>query len=226
MAALTLMNAPQVSPHAERAHAMKNCLGVITMVAELLRKEASQTDHERLERLRRAASRLCSLLEADLVEDTEPRGHSLSKQTSCSVDTLVRSVVDTVADRAENANVYVAFDCEGGQIEGDQAALSECLLNLLVNAIDASRAGGVVCVSTQITGRGDQVWTVRDDGRGIAVDQLQELGRPQSSRTRGGWGIGLAVVQHTITDHGGVLHVQSREHAGTTFTIWLPRKRG
>jgi signal transduction histidine kinase len=222
----TLSIAPRLSAHAERAHAMKNCLAVISMVTELLESEACHTDPDRLGRLRRATARLGALLEEDLLDGFQRSRRAPGVQPSCSVEAVVRFVADHVADRAEKARVRVIAQCEGGVIEGDESALSECLLNLMVNAIDASASGGAVFLSTRATRDGNQLWTVRDTGHGIPVDQLYELGRPFASRTRGGWGLGLALVQRTLIDHGGLLHVQSHEGAGTTFSIWLPSDRG
>ena len=83
--------------------------------------------------------------------------------------------------------------------------------------VEASRAGDLVAIR------------VRDRGLGIASDEQRQIFdkffRASSAKTADakGTGLGLAMVQHTVTAHGGKLLVESQLEAGSTFTILLPR---
>jgi signal transduction histidine kinase len=95
--------------------------------------------------------------------------------------------------------------------------------NLLSNAIRFSRAGGVVdCRVSEEGGRATLV--VRDYGRGIGVEFLPHVFEPFSSEYGcGGSGLGLAVVQHVIREHGGSVRAESAgREQGATFIVILP----
>jgi cell cycle sensor histidine kinase DivJ len=93
-----------------------------------------------------------------------------------------------------------------------------------------SQDQGTVTVS--LTDLGDTVaMSVRDEGIGIPAEVLARIGQPfeQASNNpmlaREGTGLGLSVVKALVGEHGGEMAVESREHAGTTITITLPRRQ-
>lgn len=65
---------------------------------------------------------------------------------------------------------------------------------------------------------------VTDSGKGIAPDQLEAIFTPYFTTKADGTGLGLAVVQNIIEQHGGTIRVTSVEGKGTVFTLWLPSK--
>src|SRR5262249_33817716 len=96
-------------------------------------------------------------------------------------------------------------------------------INLVRNAADAVsvKGGGHVVLRTR--GEEDRVEiSVEDDGVGIASDVLPRLFDPFFSTKEGGNGLGLALTQQIIRDHGGDIHVASRVGRGTTFTLSVP----
>ena len=106
----------------------------------------------------------------------------------------------------------------------DAAQLRQCLINLVRNAADAiaGKTGHV----TLRTGRvGDRVViSVEDDGIGIPADVLPRLFDPFFSTKDTGSGLGLALTQQIVKDHGGDLAVSSTVGRGTTFTVSVPAK--
>lgn len=219
--AITLWNGAAVSPRTARSHAMKNCLSIISAVAQLVDPELSTESRERMRRLHAAAFRLRDLVADDLGEEGS-RQHKTTKK-SVSVNSLATSVADRLADRAEASGVKLVIECDGGAVDGDEDSLKELLFNLLANAIEATPEGGAAFLTTHEQADGDQIWMVRDTGGGIPADQLTDLGRPLSSRKSGGFGLGIAIAQGTVAMHGGLLHVESSIVSGTTISIWLPR---
>ncbi|HEX7716352.1 MAG TPA: HAMP domain-containing sensor histidine kinase [Marmoricola sp.] len=112
-------------------------------------------------------------------------------------------------------------------VRADSDRLHQAVGNLLANAARYCRPGDRVRVAVRPEGR-DAVLEVVDSGPGIAADELphvfERLWRGRSAREVAGSGIGLAVAREIVTAHGGTIEATSREGAGTTITIRLPRR--
>ncbi len=100
------------------------------------------------------------------------------------------------------------------------------MLNVVTNAIDAcdQRDDGVVTVRTeQLPSVGTVQVVVEDNGIGIDADSLKQLFNPFfSSKGSKGTGLGLAVSQKILKEHGGRIHVESRPGEGSRFTLEIP----
>ena len=113
-------------------------------------------------------------------------------------------------------------------VDGDAIRLEQVVCNLVTNALKYTPRGGHVEVS--VSGRsGAAVLVVRDDGIGIPPDQLDSIFEvfnqaPTSlDRTKGGLGLGLALVRALVNMHGGVVEAYSTgAGTGSTFTVTLP----
>lgn len=219
-AGITLLSGPEISPRATRAHAMKNCMSVVIAVARLVERELSGESRVRLRRMQEAMWRLRDLVNEDLSADAGAAAAVAKAQPSC-IAKLVERTTEAVADRAAEAHVEVFIQCGGGHLVCNEGALTEALLNLVTNAIEAS-PGGAVFLATYITNAGDQYWVLRDTGIGMTAHELAELGRPFRTTKAGGSGLGLALARTVVADHGGLLGVESEVGVGTTVSVWLP----
>jgi two-component system phosphate regulon sensor histidine kinase PhoR len=123
---------------------------------------------------------------------------------------------------------------EGGagvRIAGTEAELFGAMLNLVVNAVHYTPAGGTIRVLWQRRPQGGGVFEVRDSGIGIAREHLARLGerfyRVDDGRSRGtgGTGLGLAIAKHTVQRHGGELQCDSEPGKGSTFRLVFPASR-
>jgi signal transduction histidine kinase len=101
------------------------------------------------------------------------------------------------------------------------------LINLVLNALDATPAGGRITITA--TGarrdRGDGVAiAVTDTGTGIAAGLLPRVFDPfLTTKPRGsGTGLGLAICRDIVRAHGGHISVESTLGSGSTFAVWLP----
>jgi len=116
----------------------------------------------------------------------------------------------------------------GSLVLGDSLRLQQVASNLLGNALKFTSAGGRVGVVLRRKGS-MQVLEVADDGQGIEPEMLNGLFDPfrqgdvSSRRRHGGLGLGLALVHHIVTMHGGQVEAQSAgKGRGATFTVTLP----
>lgn len=116
-------------------------------------------------------------------------------------------------------------------LRGDRRVLTQILNNLLSNAIKFSHASGRVELSAARGRQGTIDITVRDDGIGIAPDELERLMRPferadrQEVRRAEGTGLGLYLCQTLVRLFGGTLKIDSMPGRGTTASITFPSER-
>ena len=111
---------------------------------------------------------------------------------------------------------------------GDEGLLRQALLNLVRNAAEAcaeTATGGQVLLRGEVvrTGEGGtQRIVILDNGPGIEHDALSKLFRPFYTTKADGTGLGLAVVQKIIVQHGGQVEARNRPEGGAAFTVTLP----
>jgi two-component system phosphate regulon sensor histidine kinase PhoR len=119
----------------------------------------------------------------------------------------------------------------GAAIAGSESELIGAMLNLVVNAVRYTPAGGTISVRWQARAQGGGVFEVRDTGIGIAREHVARLGerfyRVDDGRARasGGTGLGLAIAKHTVQRHGGEFQVDSEPGKGSSFRLVFPAAR-
>jgi two-component system sensor histidine kinase HydH len=110
------------------------------------------------------------------------------------------------------------------EITADPVRLTQALMNLVINAMQAVERKGRIEVSAALADGGVSL-TVRDDGPGIPAEKLASIFDPYFTTKPEGNGLGLWIAQQIITAHGGRLQVQNAPDRGAIFTILLPVKR-
>ena len=106
-------------------------------------------------------------------------------------------------------------------LHGDRLRLEQALINLLRNAIQAA-PGGRVRLDWHTTEPGWLVFTVEDDGPGIDEVDQRRLLEPFFTTKSSGTGLGLAVVDAVVSEHGGRIDVGDSEWGGAKFSLHLP----
>ena len=109
----------------------------------------------------------------------------------------------------------------------DKDKIEQALINLILNAIEATGPGGKVTLSVEFVPETETFEiTVSDSGRGIPYEDMDKIFDPFFTTTKNGTGLGLAITLGIIEQHDGTVDVQSTLGEGTTFTIRLPLDRG
>jgi len=140
--------------------------------------------------------------------DAAAKGVSLR---SAELDAQSTSTLPTKG--AQSASVSLAVDAE---------RMTQVLLNLVLNAVQATDRGGVVTLDIQPPERGFCVLRITDTGAGMTPEVLGQAFSPYFTTRATGTGLGLAIVAKTIEDHQGSIHMDSAPGKGTSVTIRLP----
>jgi two-component system, NtrC family, nitrogen regulation sensor histidine kinase NtrY len=107
-------------------------------------------------------------------------------------------------------------------IQADPALLHRAVENLVLNAMDAMPAGGVLMLRTTHE-NGHVDLEVSDTGTGLTPEECDRLFTPYYTTKQHGTGLGLAIVQSVVSDHGGRISVESETGVGTSFHVELPK---
>jgi signal transduction histidine kinase len=102
-------------------------------------------------------------------------------------------------------------------------SVKQVLLNLILNARQATGENGTIDISTAYDGELVIVEIV-DTGTGMSAAQLENLFQPFKSSKKNGLGVGLFQCKRIVEDHQGMIHIESQEGRGTTVIITFPTK--
>jgi two-component system NtrC family sensor kinase len=208
---------------AQIAHEVRNPLSSIGLNTELLEDELGENATEARELCRaihNEVNRLTEVTETYLgLRGGKPK---LARESlNAIIGDLVGFVRNDLATRHVALETRLDPEDPTGHVDANQ--IRQCLINLVRNAADAVSAKGGGRVVLRTRGERDRVEIeVEDDGVGIASELIPRLFDPFFSTKEGGNGLGLALTQQIIRDHGGELHVTSRVGRGTTFTLSVP----
>ena len=205
------------------AHEFKNALATISGYAQMIRaeelgEEASDHADRILEQTRNITHVVTEFLKYARPLDIANEPVSLE------------AVVDRVVSDVTEAKPDVRVRSEGvfGSVPGDEGLLRQALLNLVRNAAEAcavSADGGQVLLKGELVRAVDgglQRIVILDNGPGIEESSLGKLFRPFYTTKADGTGLGLAVVQKIIIQHGGQVEARNRPEGGAAFMVTLP----
>lgn len=139
----------------------------------------------------------------------------------------VMQVARLINREAQEKNISLVFDLagDGPEVLGDSTKIEQVCLNILINAMQAMPAGGVIRVASGISwsdGRKFVNLAFADQGTGISPENLPRLFDPYFTTRSDGTGLGLAIADRIVTDHGGKILVESTVGVGTVMTVCVP----
>jgi signal transduction histidine kinase len=212
------------------AHEIRNPLNFINLSIDHLRSSLAPAEAQRradfdriLANLKAEVSRLNRLVGDFLSFGKPARLHP----RSCAMDELVREVLSLVEPKARDQRVAVhtAVGEAVPSVIADPELMKTCVLNLMINALDAMPDGGLLAVSVESIDEGGaplvQI-SVGDTGSGMSSEEIRSAFEPYFSTKETGLGLGLALTHKIVTDHGGRITLESAAGKGTTVRIVLP----
>ena len=215
---------------ANLSHELKTPIGGIAALADTM---IGETDPQVIERLTARivdeSYRLSRIVD-DLLDLSRIEFGGSDDWEPVTVSDVVNEVVARAQHEAVRTGVAIeAKNQPGVRVVGDRMQLVSALQNLVFNAIKYSGDGKKVVVDVQATPELVSI-AVIDQGIGIAAKDHQRIFERfyrvdrARSRATGGSGLGLSIVRHVVSNHGGTVSVVSEEGRGSTFTVVLPRE--
>jgi signal transduction histidine kinase len=159
------------------------------------------------------------------LRDFARQEQSAGKMEEADVNAGVAPTINIVSGRAKKQGVQLETDLGSlPLVTCYPARINQVLLNLVVNAIDACGQGGKVIVRTRPSDAGVMLQVI-DNGSGIDPQTISKIFDPFfTTKPQGhGTGLGLSISHGIISEHGGLIEVDSTLGKGSTFTVYLPK---
>jgi len=203
------------------AHEIRNPLASIEGAAAVVQRELTPEDRRRefLDIIQKESRRLNQLLTSFLnfARPSPPHFKTIE------MDGLLDSVIILAQHAGETSRRELKKDIQPGlsRLECDPEQLKQVLLNLVMNAIQATPQGGTVVLAAREDGNKVTI-DVHDQGPGISADSLDRVFDPFFTTKQNGTGLGLSVAYQIVSQHGGTLTVARNSPDGVTMRVSLP----
>jgi len=213
------------------AHEIRTPLTSLKLFLESVQDQIGQSEDEQedfrvaMDQIRRMEGTINRFLDF-----ARPREPVFAEVDLAGLIADVLLMVKPLANRQECA-IQVHVEENLPVVPGDRQLLAEALINLLVNALEATPDHGAIIVTSGLdrfkrdgAEKPGLRIDIRDTGHGIPEDRLAAIFEPFFTTKASGTGLGLPLVLHTIQSHGGTLGVKSKKRQGAVFSIFLPLK--
>ncbi len=206
---------------ASLAHEIRNPLGSIEGATNIIRSPATSEEIRdgSLNIIQKECQRLNRLL-TNLLDFARPRQPEFR---SVDLPRVIDSIFALVGPNAQHEHITLKKTILSAPalLESDPEQLKQVLLNLVINAIQAMPGGGEIEVGVD-QHDGEVIISVKDQGSGIAEDQVDRIFDPFFTTKEAGTGLGLSVAHQVITQQGGRIQAKRNPDRGMTFSISLP----
>jgi two-component system, NtrC family, sensor histidine kinase HydH len=205
------------------AHEIRNPLNAIGMIAQRFDKEffpqQDASEYKNLTHVLKSEVKRVNGIVQQFLRFARPPSLQMR---SVPITPFLAGISTLFAAQADARGVRFAMTgtCDGeAMLDPDQ--MSQALINLLQNALDATERGGSIELGCRREEKG-LVITVSDTGCGMSAEQMRKIFNLYYTTKPEGTGIGLPIAQQVVTLHEGSLHVESEPGKGSRFFIRLP----
>ncbi len=212
-------------------HEIRNPLGSINLNVDILLDTLGSDDspeeqeaREILQTMKRETRRLSQITEEYLQFSRMPQ----SSRSMEDLNGVLLELTDFLRPELRRSGIQLILNLDERRpkVGCDGRLMRQVILNLIRNAMEVVPArSGQVMVVTSAREDGVEI-TIDDNGPGIASEILPRIFDPFFTTKQDGTGLGLAVVDQIISEHGGSIDCQSVPSKGTTFRIWFPQPQG
>ena len=206
------------------AHEIRNPLSSIKGIASYYKNkfEDDSEDKEMAGVMIEEVDRLSRVI-SELLEFARP---TKLNQKPSNMNELIEHSARLVQQEATAKNIQIQLNLTSDSVEADVDSdrLTQCLLNLYLNAMQAMENGGQLVITSSIKDDVTVAIDIKDSGSGMSEDDLSKIFDPYFTTKPKGTGLGLPIVHKIIEAHQGQVKVRSARGQGTVFSIILPLK--
>ena len=206
------------------SHEIRNPLSAIKMNLQILKKnpQIMGNDQRRIDISAKEVNRLEGILE-EVLDFAKPLQ---IKPGRVEINAIVAAALELLEMKFAEAGINIVTDLDSNlpTIQADGEKLGQALINILLNALEASSYGSKVEIQTtfgQGHGGGVEI-LLADEGHGIRGQHASEIFKPFFTTKSSGTGLGLSNAHRIIEAHGGRIDVDNRPIPGAFFKITLP----
>ncbi|CAM3096369.1 ATP-binding protein [Filibacter tadaridae] len=204
------------------AHEIRNPMTTLKGFTQLLRGSATDESIRYITVIEDEIERMDSILNEMLILSKPTH----SKKSVFSLEALVRDMASVLYPKAMMEGIKIVQNDNGLKntlISGSSDKIKQVLLNLFKNALESMESGGTLTIDINQNDAKQLVVSITDTGKGMNLQQVNQIFMPFFSSKREGTGLGLPFVLKTIEEHKGTITVESEVGVGTTFTVTLPK---
>ena len=203
------------------AHEVRNPLGSIEGAIQILRRTnlPDETRKEFSELAQTELNRLKAVV-TNFLEFARPQR---LQQRTTQPAAIIESVVRLASETAKMAGVSIHTDLqdEMAPVMLDPEQIKQVMLNLVINAIQATPPSGSVALRARMKDT-TLALEVEDEGKGISKENLEKIFDPFFTTRADGTGLGLSIAHSIVSQHGGTIEVSRNKGKGMTFAVQLP----
>jgi signal transduction histidine kinase len=210
------------------AHEIRNPLNYISLAIDHLKSEFTAACPEKTERFVPLADKIKEEVRRAnyMVVNFMNFGRPLKLRiTELSYPELIQKALPLLQEKLTEQRVAVrtAIPADLPPLRADGEMLRNCIFNFVTNAAQAMPDGGTVTLGAAYDRERKRFHlTFSDEGCGIREDDLPKIFQPWYTTREAGIGLGLAITERIVREHGGEIRVASTVGTGTTFTVELP----
>jgi nitrogen fixation/metabolism regulation signal transduction histidine kinase len=209
------------------AHEIRNPLNYISLAIDHLKGEIKATSAESQEEISRIADTIKEEVRKAnyMVLNFMNYGRPLKlRRTEVEYRDIIDRALTVLGDKLKEQKVTVRLEIPPDlpPLYCDQELFRNCLFNFITNAAQSMPEGGVITLGASLAD-GFFRLTFQDEGEGIAPEDLEKIFQPYFTTKEAGIGLGLAITERIIKEHGGQISVVSTAGSGTRFTVLMPQ---
>jgi signal transduction histidine kinase len=209
---------------ASMAHEIRNPLNAIGMTIQRMRNEikpaGSDEDYYKfIDILKSEIKRLNDIIEKFLIVARSVR----QEITPVNITEMIQGVLELFDNQAQAQKIKVSLKLPDQIIiDGDRAGLTQALMNIIKNSLEAVGPGGEINI--EAGDKGEKAYIrVKDNGPGIS--DISSALKPFYTTKQDGTGLGLATASKILADHGGELIIDSSPGEGTLVELVMPKRK-
>lgn len=204
------------------AHEIRNPLSAVNIIAQRFEMEfVPEQDKEEYLQLTRTVQNEIGRVNNIIRQFLEFAKPTPIEKSSVEIKDVLENIISLVRPLCQKNQINISSDLCTQTIDLDKDKVTQAILNLCNNAIEAMPNGGSLKISCETDSAYLKI-SIEDTGSGIPEEHLNKIFNIYFSTKQHGTGLGLSIVYQVVSEHGGEINVESQPNLGTIFKINLP----